>query len=49
MRRIRMEHPKPRKQRVLDPLSLDPRDPDVMRVKSRLYAVRVHRRGPHHA
>jgi len=49
MRRIHMQHPKPRKQRVLDPLPIDPRDPDVMRVKSRLYAVRVHRRGPHHA
>jgi hypothetical protein len=49
MRRIQHERPKPRKQLVLDPLPIDPRDPDVLRVKSRLYAVRVHRRGSHHA
>jgi hypothetical protein len=49
MRRIQEERPKPRKRRVLDPLPIDPRDPDVLRVKSQLYAVRVHRQGPHHA
>ena len=49
MRRIQEERPKYRKRRVLDPLPIDPRDPDVLRVKSRLYAVHVHRREPHHA
>jgi release factor glutamine methyltransferase len=29
--------------------SIDPRDPDVMRVKAQLYARRMRRRGPNHA
>jgi hypothetical protein len=49
MRRIQVARAKPRKRRVFDPLPLDPRDPDVVRVKSRLYAVGVHRRGARHA
>ena len=49
MKRIQSEHPKARKRRVLEPMPLDPRDLDVLRVKSRMYAVRVHRRGSHHA
>jgi hypothetical protein len=49
MSRMRVERPKPKRRRVLDPLPIDPHDPEVMRAKARLYAVRVHRRGPHRA
>jgi hypothetical protein len=33
MKRIRMEWPKPRKERRYEPLPLDPRDPDILRAK----------------
>jgi hypothetical protein len=49
MRQRLLERPKPRRQaRVLDPLPIDPRDPDVVRVKQRLYAEHKPR-GAHRA
>jgi hypothetical protein len=43
MKRIRLERPKPRRERRYDPLPLDPRDPDILRAKQ-LSSVRR----PHH-
>jgi hypothetical protein len=42
MKRIRIERPKVRKERLNDPLPLDPRDPDILRAKHLMYV----RRGP---
>jgi hypothetical protein len=39
MKRVLMERPKARHVRPLDPLPIDPRDPDVVRAKSRLYGA----------
>jgi hypothetical protein len=41
MKRIFLERPKPRRAPPPDPLPLDPRDPDVVRAKSRAYAAPV--------
>jgi hypothetical protein len=49
MRRIHQERPKPRRDRPVEPLPIDPRDPDILRAKSRLYAQRMNRRGPRDA
>jgi hypothetical protein len=39
MKRIYLERPKPRRAPPPDPLPIDPRDPDVVRAKSRMYAA----------
>jgi hypothetical protein len=43
MKRIRIERPKVQKEHPNEPLPLDPRDPDILRVKHLLYV-----RGAHH-
>jgi hypothetical protein len=40
MKRIRLERPKMRKERLYDPLPLDPRDPDILRA---IQLMDVHR------
>jgi hypothetical protein len=45
MKRI-LERPKMRRSRPPDPLPLDPRDPDVVRAKARLYAATARERRP---
>jgi len=39
MKRVLIERPKARYVRPPDPLPIDPRDPDVVRAKSRLYGA----------
>jgi hypothetical protein len=39
MKRVLLERPKARRPRTPDPLPIDPRDPDVVRAKSRMYAA----------
>lgn len=39
MKRVLLERPKARHVRLPDPLPIDPRDPDVLRAKSHMYAV----------
>jgi hypothetical protein len=39
MKRVLIERPKARHVRPPDPLPIDPRDPDVVRAKSRLYGM----------
>jgi hypothetical protein len=44
MRRVRIERPKPRRDTWwLDPLPLDPRDPDIVRAKNTIYSTRMSR------
>jgi len=43
MKRVFLERPKARRAKLLDPLPIDPRDPDVVRAKSRMYAAPVKR------
>jgi len=39
MKRIFLERPKARRERPPAPLPIDPRDPDVVRAKARIYAT----------
>jgi len=39
MRRIRLDRPKAHRALPPDPLPIDPRDPDIVRAKTRLYAA----------
>jgi hypothetical protein len=41
MKRVFIERPKARRPPLPDPLPIDPRDPDVVRAKSRIYASPV--------
>ncbi|HEX3300092.1 MAG TPA: hypothetical protein VHW68_08270 [Actinomycetota bacterium] len=43
MKRVLLERPKARRAPPPDPLPLDPRDPDVVRAKSRIYGSAVKR------
>jgi hypothetical protein len=46
MKRIFLERPKVRRARPPDPLPIDPRDPDIVRAKARMYAATPRERHP---
>jgi hypothetical protein len=46
MKRIFLERPKTRRERPPDPLPIDPRDPDVVRAKERMYVAGASARQP---
>jgi len=46
MKRTFLERPKVRRSPPPDPLPIDPRDPDIVRAKARLYAANTGRQHP---